>query len=45
MCRRYTVGSVRVRRDLLVLGAVAAALLVAIVAFAASDDGARHSAE
>jgi hypothetical protein len=36
MCRRYTVGDVRVRRDLLVLGAVAAALLVVIVAFAAS---------
>jgi hypothetical protein len=36
MCRRYTVARVRVRRDLLVLGAVATALLVAIVAFAAS---------
>jgi hypothetical protein len=45
MGRRYTVGSVRARRDQFVLGAAAAALLVAIVVFAASSGVKRGPAE
>jgi hypothetical protein len=41
---RYTVGSVRARRDQLVLGAAAAAVLIAIVVFAAPG-GVRETAE
>ena len=42
MTRRYTVEGVGARREQVVLGAVAAAVLVAIVAFAATGGGVRN---
>jgi hypothetical protein len=42
MARRYTVESVGARRELVILGAVAAAVLIAIVAFAAAGTSVRN---